>query len=62
METVLQGAGRDFGLWADGVLGPAAVLAVYAWSGGGHYCSLWTADPIAAVTAGRLQAQNRVGV
>lgn len=62
METVLQGAGRDFGLWADGVLGPAAVLAVYAWSGGGHYCSLWTADPIAAVTAGRLQTQNRVGV
>lgn len=62
METMLQGAGRVFRLWADRVLGDAAVLAVYARPGGGHYRSLWTADPIAAVTAGRLQIQNRDGV
>lgn len=54
METVLQGAGRVFRLWAEGVLGDAVVLAVYAWPGRGHYCSLWTTDPITAVAAGRL--------
>lgn len=54
METMLQGASRVFRLWADGVLGDAAILTVYARPGGGHYCSLWTADPITAVTAGRL--------
>lgn len=54
METVLQGAGRVFGLWARGVQADAVVLAVYAWPGGDHYCSLWTTDPITAVTAGRL--------
>lgn len=62
METLLQRAGRVFRLWAVGVLGDAVVLAVYAWPGGGHYCSLWTTDPVAAVTAGRLQIENREAV
>lgn len=54
METMLQGACRFFGLWAEGVLGVAVVLAVYARPGEGHYCSLRTTDPITAVTARRL--------
>lgn len=62
METMLQGAGGVFRLWAERVLGDAVVLAVYAWPGANHYCSLWTTDPIAAVTAGRLQTQNRYGL
>lgn len=57
METMLQGASRVFRLWTDGALGDAVVLAVYARPGGGHYCSLRTADSIAAVTAGRLRVQ-----
>lgn len=62
METMLQGAGRVFRLWAEGVLGDAVVLAVYARPGADHYWSLWTTDPIAAVTAGRLQTRNRDGL
>lgn len=62
METMLQGAGRVFRLWAERVLGDAVVLAVYTWPGADHYCSLWTTDPIAAVTAGRLQTQNTNGL
>lgn len=54
METALQGATGVFGLWAGGALGDAVVLAVYAWPGGSHQRSLWTADPVAAVAAGRL--------
>ncbi len=61
METMLQGASRVFRLWAEGVLGDAVVLAVYAWPGGDHYCSLWTTDPVTAVAAGGLQIQNRDG-
>lgn len=59
METMLQGAGRVIRLWAEGLLADAVVLAVYARPGGGHYCSLWTTDPITAVTAGRLRVQIR---
>lgn len=62
METMLQRASRLFGLWAEGVLGDAVVLAVYAWPGADHYCSLWTTDPITAVAAGRLQIQKRDGL
>lgn len=51
METMLRGASRVFRLWAGGVLSGAVVLAVYARPGGGHYCSLWTTDPITAVAA-----------
>lgn len=58
METMLQRAGRVFRLWAERVLRDAVVLAVCAWTCAGHYCSVWTADPIAAVIAGRLQIQN----
>lgn len=54
METMLQGATRVFRLWAEGVLGDAVVLAVYARPGGGHYCCLRTADPVTAIAAGRL--------
>jgi len=54
METMLQGATRVFRLWAEGALGDAVLLAVYAWPGGGHYRSLWTTDAITAVAAGRL--------
>lgn len=57
VETVLHGAGRVFRLWAEGVLSDAVVLAVYAWPGGDHYCSLWTTDPVTAVTTGRLRVQ-----
>lgn len=59
METVLQGATGVFRRWAEGALGDAVVLAVYARPGGGHQRSLWTADPIAAVAAGRLRIQIR---
>lgn len=59
METMLQGASRVFRLRAEGVLGDAVVLAMYARPGAGHYCSLWTTDPITAVAAGRLQTQKR---
>lgn len=61
METVLQGAGRVFRLWAEGVLGDAVVLTVYARPGAGHYCSLWAADPVTAVAAGRLQTEPEMG-
>lgn len=61
METVLQGAGRVFRLWARGVQADAVVLAVYARPGGDHYPSLWTTDPVTAVAAGRLQIQSREG-
>lgn len=60
MVTVLQGASRVFGFWAGGALGNVVVLAMYAGSGGNHYCSLWTADPIAAVAAGRLQMKKEI--
>lgn len=58
METMLQGASRVFGFWAVGVLVDAVVLAMYARPGGGHYCSLWTTDPVTAVAAGRLQIKK----
>lgn len=52
METLLQGTTGVFWLRAEGALGDAAVVN---WRpGGGHYACLWTADPIAAVTTGRL--------
>lgn len=55
METMLQGASRVFGLRAEGGLADAVVLTVYARPGGDHNGSLWTASPVTAVTAGRLQ-------
>jgi len=54
METVPEGAGRVFRLWAG-----AVALAMYARPGAGLYCSFWTTGPITAVAAGRLQMQNR---
>lgn len=62
METRVRGASRVFRLRAEGGLGDAVILAMYAWPGAGHYCSLWTTDPITAVTAGRLQTQRRRGL
>lgn len=60
METMLQGAGRILRLGAEGVLVDAVVLTMYAWPHASH--SLWGADPITAVAAGRLQIQNRYKV
>lgn len=59
METILWGARSDFRLRCEETLGDAIVLAMCAWPGAGHNCSFWAADPITAVTAGRLQTQNR---
>lgn len=59
METLLQGAGRVVRIWAEGGLGDAVVLAVYAWSAGDHQWPPWTADAITAVTAGRLSTQSQ---
>lgn len=59
MVTVLRGASRVFGLGAEGRLADAAVLAVNARPGRGHHGSLWTAGPVAAVAAGRLEIKHR---
>lgn len=59
MVTVLRGASRVFGLGAEGGLADAAVLAVNARPGRGHDGSLWTAGPVAAVAAGRLEIKYR---
>lgn len=58
METILQRAGRVFKLTRQRVAGDAAVLAMYAGSGADHYGARRTADPITAVTAGRLQTDK----
>lgn len=58
METMLRRAGGVFRIWAEGVQGDAVVLAVHTWTGVGHYSTLWTTDPVAAVTTGRLQRQR----
>lgn len=61
VETVLHGAGRDFGVrtWGVVVDDAVTVLAVDAGSGGDQCTGLWAADAITAVTAGRLKTQSQ---
>lgn len=59
METILCRAGTVFRLTSERITGDAAVLAVYAGSGADHDGAFWTADPIAAVAAGRLQTEPK---
>lgn len=47
---------------SERITGDAAVLAMYAGSGTDHYGAFWTADPITAVTAGRLQTDKGSGM
>lgn len=58
METILWRAGTVFRLASERITGDAAVLGMYAGSGADHCGALWTTDPIAAVTAGRLQTDK----
>lgn len=62
MVTMLRGTNRVFRLRAEGGLADAVVLAVYARPGRGHHGSLWTAGPVAAVTAGRLEDTGEIPV
>lgn len=59
METMLRSTHRVFRLRAQGMLGDAVALAMYAGPGTDNYCSFWTTDPVTAVAAGRLQTQRR---
>lgn len=59
METILCRAGTVFRLTSERITGDAAILAMYAGSGTDHYGAFWTADPITAVAAGRLQTDKR---
>lgn len=61
METILRRAGTVFRLASESIAGgDAAVLAVDAGSGADHDGAFRTADPITAVTAGRLQTDTRL--